>query len=71
VSYTTALEKSKSCGLEEWMWDDGEITWQWRKTEHGASVYARDPPLFDNFQKTKLNSARPFGRCIKDDDDYW
>jgi hypothetical protein len=44
-------EKSKSCGLEEWMWDDGEITWAMEKNEHGASVYARDPPLFDNFKR--------------------
>jgi hypothetical protein len=44
-------EKSKSCGLEAWMWDDGEITWAMEKDEHGASVYARDPPLFDNFKR--------------------
>jgi len=44
-------EKSKSCGLEEWMWDDGEIIWQMERDEHGSSVFARDPPLFDNFRR--------------------
>ena len=46
-------EKSKSCGLEEWMWDDGEITWEMEKGKPGrpSSVFARDPPLFDSFKR--------------------
>jgi hypothetical protein len=46
-------EKSKSCGLEEWMWGDGEITWEMEKDKRGrpSSVFARDPPLYDNFKR--------------------
>lgn len=46
-------EKSKSCGLEEWMWGDGEITWEMEINKHGqrSSTFARDPPLYDNFKR--------------------
>jgi hypothetical protein len=41
-------EKEKSCGIEEWMWGDGEICWA-REKECGP--IERAPPLFDHFQK--------------------
>jgi baculoviral IAP repeat-containing protein 6 len=45
-------EKSKSCGLEEWMWGDGEITWEMKKDKNGhSSDFARDPPLYENFRR--------------------
>ena len=46
-------EKSKTCGLEEWMWGDGEITWEMEKDKSGrlSSKFLRDPPLFDLFKR--------------------
>ncbi|KAL7285064.1 hypothetical protein ACG7TL_000155 [Trametes sanguinea] len=41
-------EMTKSCGLEEWMWDDGEIVWE-KNTETGRLVPA--PPLYVHFKK--------------------
>ncbi|OSD00825.1 hypothetical protein PYCCODRAFT_1478855 [Trametes coccinea BRFM310] len=41
-------ETTKSCGLEEWMWDDGEIVWE-KDTETGRLVPA--PPLYVHFKK--------------------
>ncbi|KAJ7805167.1 hypothetical protein B0H14DRAFT_2881240 [Mycena olivaceomarginata] len=37
----------RSSGLEDWMWEDGEITWE--KDKHG--VIEQDPPLYDHFKK--------------------
>jgi baculoviral IAP repeat-containing protein 6 len=39
-------EKIKSCGIEEWMWGDGEVTWVAAK----GSV-ERAPPLYEHFKK--------------------
>ena len=44
-------EKSKSCGLEEWMWGDGQIVWEKERNEKKALVIARNPPLYDNFKR--------------------
>lgn len=46
-------EKSKSCGLEEWMWGDGEITWEMESDKNGKKTGAisRNPPLYDNFRR--------------------
>ncbi|KAI0756394.1 hypothetical protein C8Q80DRAFT_26988 [Daedaleopsis nitida] len=41
-------EVSKSCGLEEWMWNDGNITWE-RDSDTDAPVSA--PPLYAHFKK--------------------
>ncbi|KAF7337672.1 UBIQUITIN-CONJUGAT-2 domain-containing protein [Mycena sanguinolenta] len=37
----------RSSGLEEWMWEDGEITWE--KDKHGGIELG--PPLYDHFKK--------------------
>ncbi|KAJ6486122.1 hypothetical protein C8R47DRAFT_529564 [Mycena vitilis] len=37
----------KSSGLEEWMWEDGEISWE--KDKQGR--IERAPPLYDHFKK--------------------
>jgi baculoviral IAP repeat-containing protein 6 len=37
----------RSSGLEDWMWEDGEITWE--KDKRG--VIEQDPPLYDHFKK--------------------
>ncbi|KAI0059434.1 hypothetical protein BV25DRAFT_1808905 [Artomyces pyxidatus] len=39
-------EKRKTCGLETWMWEDGEVEWE----ENGGAP-ARAPPLFAHFRK--------------------
>lgn len=44
-------EKSKSCGLEEWMWGDGQIVWEKESNNEKASGIARNPPLYDNFKR--------------------
>ena len=44
-------EKAKSCGLEEWMWGDGQIVWEKERNEKEALVIARSPPLYDNFKR--------------------
>ncbi|TBU46163.1 hypothetical protein BD309DRAFT_954744 [Dichomitus squalens] len=41
-------EMSKSCGLEDWMWDEDSIVWE-RNTDTGA--YVRAPPLYVHFKK--------------------
>ncbi|THH19009.1 hypothetical protein EW146_g2092 [Bondarzewia mesenterica] len=41
-------EKSKTCGIEEWMWKDGEIAWERPKPTAPAS---RTPPLYAHFKK--------------------
>jgi baculoviral IAP repeat-containing protein 6 len=53
MPHTATFEKSKSCGLEEWMWGDGEIIWEMQedRSERPSSVFARDPPLFENFKR--------------------
>ena len=40
-------EMYKSCGIESWMWGDGEITWETDK----AGGIERAPPLYDHFKK--------------------
>jgi len=39
-------EKDKSCGIEEWMWGDGEVAWV---KENGR--IERTLPLYDHFNK--------------------
>ncbi|KAI0713150.1 hypothetical protein C8T65DRAFT_645711 [Cerioporus squamosus] len=41
-------EISKSCGLEDWMWEDGAIVWE-RKKDADDPVSA--PPLYAHFKK--------------------
>ncbi|KAJ7110312.1 hypothetical protein C8R43DRAFT_1042195 [Mycena crocata] len=44
----------KSSGLEDWMWQDGEISWEKDKQGH----FERAPPLYDHFKKlTKQSEA--------------
>lgn len=38
----------KTCGLEEWIWEDGEIVWE-KSTESNAPVFAT--PLYRYFKK--------------------
>ena len=46
-------EKLSSCGLEDWMWGDGEITWEMEKDKRGrsTSTVARSAPLYDSFNR--------------------
>ncbi|KAF7969011.1 hypothetical protein HWV62_28686 [Athelia sp. TMB] len=46
-------EKLTSCGLEDWMWGDGQITWEMEKDMRGrsTSTVARSPPLYDSFNR--------------------
>ena len=47
-------EMDKSCGLENWMWEDGEITWI-KNTKGNLEVV---PPLYSYFKKlTKQSEA--------------
>ncbi|KAI0368884.1 hypothetical protein BV20DRAFT_968673 [Pilatotrama ljubarskyi] len=41
-------EMSRSCGLEDWMWGDGEIIWE-TDSEGGEPIPA--PPLYAHFKK--------------------
>ncbi|KAH9849201.1 hypothetical protein C2E23DRAFT_840286 [Lenzites betulinus] len=41
-------EMTRSCGLEEWMWGDGEVVWE-RDPSSGELVPA--PPLYAHFKK--------------------
>lgn len=40
-------EMAKSCGIEEWMWGNGDITWEVNK----EGSIERAPPLYDHFKK--------------------
>jgi baculoviral IAP repeat-containing protein 6 len=47
-------EVSSTCGLEDWMWDDGEITW----TTDASGEVEVVPPLYTYFKKlTKQSEA--------------
>ncbi|KAI9060495.1 hypothetical protein FKP32DRAFT_1577713 [Trametes sanguinea] len=65
-------EMAKSCGLEEWMWGDGDIVWE-RNTETGQPVPA--PPLYVHFKKltkqceTFLNGASHMLESAADGED--
>ena len=39
---------SKSCGLEDWMWGEGEIVWECNKD---SNVPVSAPPLYAHFKK--------------------
>ena len=41
-------EMSKSCGLEDWMWDEDEIIWERNKD---TNAYVPAPPLYVHFKK--------------------
>ncbi|KAI1793068.1 hypothetical protein LXA43DRAFT_1127421 [Ganoderma leucocontextum] len=41
-------EMSKSSGLEDWMWGEGDITWERNKD---TDAYVRAPPLYVHFKK--------------------
>ncbi|KAJ6520326.1 hypothetical protein C8R45DRAFT_954760 [Mycena sanguinolenta] len=45
IAHRFSVERSS--GLEEWMWEDGEITWE--KDKHGH--IEQGPPLYDHFKK--------------------
>ncbi|KAK7063792.1 hypothetical protein R3P38DRAFT_3164771 [Favolaschia claudopus] len=47
VLITSRFSIDKSSGLEEWMWEDGEIAWQ--KDKQGR--IERGPALYDHFKK--------------------
>ncbi|EJD51869.1 hypothetical protein AURDEDRAFT_181457 [Auricularia subglabra TFB-10046 SS5] len=40
--------KKESCGIQNWAWGEGEISWQ---TEADGKTIARDPPLYAYFTK--------------------
>jgi len=44
-------EKSRSCGIEEWMQGEGEITWDQCKDKSGTMRPSRSPPLYAHFKK--------------------
>ncbi|KAI0931610.1 hypothetical protein AcW2_000464 [Taiwanofungus camphoratus] len=45
-------EMAKSCGLEEWMWGDGDIVWEQSMTDHDREGrFVRAPPLYAHFKK--------------------
>ncbi|KAI0354631.1 hypothetical protein OH77DRAFT_1425701 [Trametes cingulata] len=41
-------EMARSCGLEDWMWGDGDITWE---TEGEGGQHVPAPPLYVHFKK--------------------
>ncbi|KAJ7292799.1 hypothetical protein C8J57DRAFT_1267123 [Mycena rebaudengoi] len=48
------FEMAESCGLEDWMWENGEISWV--KDKQGR--IERAPPLYEHFKKlTKQSEA--------------
>ncbi|CAL1694625.1 unnamed protein product [Somion occarium] len=47
----TRFEMKKSCGLEEWMWQDGDIVW-----ERSDGRLIKTPPLYSHFQKLTKQS---------------
>ncbi|KAJ7150183.1 hypothetical protein C8R46DRAFT_1124195 [Mycena filopes] len=54
VLITQRFCMNDSCGLEDWMWEDGEISWEKDKQGH----LERAPPLYDYFKKlTKQSQA--------------
>ncbi|CDO73432.1 hypothetical protein BN946_scf185013.g66, partial [Trametes cinnabarina] len=54
-------EMSRSCGLEEWMWGDGDIVWE-KDVKPGDFVPA--PPLYVHFKKlTKQTLVKATSLC--------
>ncbi len=59
----------KSCGIEDWMWQDGEITWE--TTDEGSELI-QATPLYTYFQKlTKQCGAFMAGASHMFEDDAW
>ncbi|KAH9948225.1 hypothetical protein B0H21DRAFT_258517 [Amylocystis lapponica] len=61
----------KSCGLEEWMWGDGDIVWE--KSSGPSEQLVKAPPLYAHFKKlTKQCEAFLTGASVmlegQDDD---
>ncbi|KAF8807941.1 hypothetical protein BYT27DRAFT_7242326 [Phlegmacium glaucopus] len=54
-------EMDKSCDLENWMWEDGEITWN--KTIKGDIEVA--PPLYSHFKKLTKQSEAFLGGAMQ------
>ncbi|OBZ78821.1 Baculoviral IAP repeat-containing protein 6 [Grifola frondosa] len=44
-------EMSKSSGIEEWMWGDGEIVWETNRDSDKEGELIRAPPLYAHFKK--------------------
>lgn len=68
-------EMTGSCGLEEWMWRNGDITWAEKKGERGPAKLVRAPPLYAHFAKltkqceTFLSGASSMFESENDEDE--
>ncbi|OSX67171.1 hypothetical protein POSPLADRAFT_1129859 [Postia placenta MAD-698-R-SB12] len=68
-------EMTRSCGLEEWMWRNGDITWAEKEGEREPMKLVRAPPLYAHFAKltkqceTFLSGASSMFESENDEDE--